>query len=168
MEHIKPEQLQLYLAGELDLAAAELVDGHLRHCSECEALLVAIAADDAGLAGALALTPEEAEWVAAQDLRPVVMVKLVPWFRQPQGLLLLVTLLAAAGWMLQQTVGLLTRTLSFSGPVGVTVDLLEGSARLAWTFLTYMGSGGPVAALTPFVLVLTAVVVIRRRKTSDA
>lgn len=168
MEHLKPENLQLYLAGETDLAESARIEEHLTRCAQCESLLATVAAEDGALTEALALTADEAAWVAAQDLRPAVTRRIAPWFLQPQGLLLLLSLVATAGWMLQQTVDFVSRWMEISGPIGLTVGFMEGAARLAWAFLTYMGAGGPVAALTPLVLVLLAAAVIRRRKNSNA
>ncbi len=168
MAHLTPERLQQYLAGELDLAATDEADEHLAGCSECESLLAVIAAGDAALAEALALTPEEAAWVHAQDLRPAVAKAIAPWYSQPQGIILLLALLAAAGWMLHGTLSLLTQALSFRGPVEITLVLLGSLGKLAWAFLNYVSSGGPFATLWPLLLVALFTVVIRRRKSSHA
>lgn len=166
MDHLQPEQLQQYLAGELDPADLTLVEAHLTHCAQCESLLAAIAADDAALLGALALRPEERAWIEAQDLRSAVARGLTPWYLQAHGLLLLLISMAVAGWMLQQTASLVAWGLKSTGPVAISLLLLEWVGRLCWRFLTYLGSGGPL--LWPTLLVGGLTLWLRRRKSSDA
>lgn len=168
MDHLQPEQLQQYLAGELDPADLTLVEAHLTHCGPCESLLAAIAADDAALVDALALLPEEAAWIEAQDLRPTVARRIAPWHRQALGLLLLLIILAAAGWMLQETEALVRWRLNETGPVAISLALLEWLGRLTWRFLSYLSSGGPLINLWPAVLVGALTLWIRRRKSSHA
>lgn len=168
MDHLQPEQLQRYLTGELDRAEVTLVETHLTHCDQCESLLAAIAADDAALVDVLALLPEESAWIEAQDLRPAVARRIAPWYLQAQGLLPLLIILAAAGWMLKETTALLTRSLSQTGPVAIGLALLESIGHLSWRFLTYLGSGGPVATLWPVILLGALTLWILRRKRSHA
>lgn len=168
MDHLQPEQLHHYLAGELDPADLTLVETHLTHCAQCESLLAAIAADDAALIDALALRPEEVAWIEAQDLRPTVARRIVPWYLQAQGLLLLLIILAAGGWMLQEATALITLALSQTGPVAITLALLGELGRLTWRFLAYLGSGGPLVTLWPVVLLGALTLWIRRRNSSHA
>ncbi|HLO03182.1 MAG TPA: zf-HC2 domain-containing protein [Symbiobacteriaceae bacterium] len=147
MDHLQPAQLQQFLAGELDLSESAGVEAHLIHCSQCEAVLAALAADDAALVEALALSPAEATWIETQDLRPAVAKRIAPWYQQPQGLLLLLPIFATAAWMVQATASVINLALSYTGPVGIGLALLEGLGRLTWRFLTYLASGGPLITL---------------------
>lgn len=168
MDHLNPEELQRYLAGESNLADSALVEEHLTRCHHCESLLAAIAADDAALTEALRLSEEEAAWVAAQDLRPAITERIIPWVLQPQGRVLLLIMLIAAGWMLDQTVWLLSRAVDNTGPVAMTLTLVEWVGPLIWRFLQYAGTGGPLAILWPIFLLIVPTVWIRRRKGSYA
>lgn len=164
MDHLQPEQLQHYLAGSMELPEGAQVEAHLATCSQCEALLEAIVADDAALGEALALLPEEAAWIEAQDLRPAVARRIAPWYRQAQGLLLLI-LLAAAGWKLQETASQITGALDSVGPFTIGLALLKGLGQVAGGFLNYLGSSGPLITL---VLLGALTLWIQRRKHSDA
>lgn len=160
MDHLTPEQLQRYLAGDLHLEESTEVEGHLTRCSRCESLLAAIAADDAALSDALALSSEELEWVGAQDLRPAVARRLAPWFLQPAGMLLLLAMAATAGLMMSQTTALLGRWVGWNGPVDAALSILELVLRLTWRLFEYIGASGPLVAL---ILVLTGLWILRRK-----
>jgi|GEM_PF-3281795 len=166
MRHLQPEQMQRFLADELDLMEREAVTDHLSHCEACAELLVQMTADDDTLTLALGIDAEEAAWIASLDLTQPVMAGIRPWYREPAFLAIVVPLIAFASFMLAQVGRLLSLTPDDGGPIGFTVDALRALIPALWRVNIYLGQGGLLRTLWPVLLLAAAYWFWRSRMTS--
>ncbi|HWI53505.1 MAG TPA: zf-HC2 domain-containing protein [Symbiobacteriaceae bacterium] len=157
MKHVQPEQMQRFLADELDLMEREAVTDHLAHCEACADRLVQMTADDDSLSLALGLADDEAAWIASLDLTQPVLAKIRPWYREPAFLAISVPLVAFAAFMLAQVGRLLSLTQDDGGPIGFTVEALRTLIPALWRLNIYLGQGGLLRTLWPVLLLTGAV-----------
>jgi hypothetical protein len=138
MTHPNDEILQRYLCGE---AEADAVDEVLRAAGEPDA--------------------EDLAWIASVDLRPAVLREITPWYRTPQGLLLLGALLASAGFLAEQVYA---SALSLADPFLIAVRL----PRLLYAAATFLAEGGLLPAVWPLVAGATVLLLYMQRRASHA
>lgn len=153
MNHIEPERLQRYLAGEADPAEALLVDQHLADCVDCANQLAITASDDAFLNQVLQLDEEELAWIAHLDLTAPVLNRIVPWYRQPHTWLIMAPFIIAGAGLSRQVLGRLIHLVGWAGPVDLGIDLTRSLVRL----IVYLSHGGLMVTLWPALLLAGAI-----------
>lgn len=162
-KHITGAALQAYLAGEIDLVDRAALEEHLIACPLCTDHLTQLATDDAHLRTTLELDPEELAWAQGLDLTGSVLERVMPWYRHPISWLMLLPLLLGAAWGIEQIGNLLAGYLAFKGTVGLTVSLLQATARAGWRLFMFLSGGGLLASLWP-ALVLGAILWLRHAR----
>ena len=153
MKHIELEQMQRFLADEIDLIERDSVAEHLACCDQCAALLAQVTADDELLAGALRLDDEEKQWLELVDLTEPVLQKIRPWYREPAAIAIGLLALVPPLFFLSRMVPLLVSSLWRDGS---TFDLLSDLVPALWHLNLYLGRGGLLVTMWP-ALVLAAI-----------
>lgn len=158
MTHLDRTLLQRYLAGELDLMATEEAGSHLAVCPACSQALAELAADDAALAGALALDESEQAWVSSLDLTGPVLQQIRPRPVAWQTFIICVLALAPVVYAFRMTAGLAR----FGRPsLGSLPDLIRELVPALLDLSGYLSNGGLIPKIWP-ALLLGAVLVFRR------
>lgn len=149
MKHIPNEELQRYLTGEMDLVDQAAVEAHMAECSECSEELAALAAEDALLREAVALTPEEEAWAAGIDLTEPVLMQLTPWTRHPVVIATGIILAAAAAWGVQEVAWQLEALFLAGRAAGVAARAVSIGLWLVEDLADFMAQGGLLPVLWP-------------------
>lgn len=156
MAHLNQETLQRYLSGE---AVTDAVEAHLVQCEACRICLEALSEEDALIRDAQAPDARDLAWIASVDLRPAVMREITPWYRTPLGLLLIIALMACAGWMVEQV---LAGAPSLISPFDAAARL----PRLIYSTAVFLVEGGVLPTAWPlFPIVAGWYIYVRRRAT---
>lgn len=163
MDHITPEALQQYLAGEASLHETQHIDEHLSSCTACADLLAILASEDTFLTQMLQLETEEMAWVTATDLTSSVMTGIRRPIWSAQILLPTILIIATGAWGLHIGMNLVEQAFVNKGAMGVAANVLPFVLALLWEALLYIAEGGLLTTIWP-ALVLGLVVWLWRSK----
>jgi len=164
VDHIQNADLQRYLHGEIEPDGSGRMEAHLVICHDCRFVVESLAAEDAHLSEALSLNQADQDWVSSLDLWPAVKVQITPWYLQPQGYVIIIAMVLACGWILDQTLPLMAQAVLKSGPVDLLIRFMRRLFPAVLQFWFYLDRGGILVHIWPLPLLIGTAYLIRKRR----